>query len=146
MDSLSIAKSISKEKHNLSINSKYNKSKPYKFYSSFNKEEESKNYSISKDNTFKSKKNVILEIQKKKGDEKEIEEEEKEEEKEKEEKEKNFEKNEELIGQGGFSKVYKSNIMIEVVKKVINNKDLFIKEKKYLKLLNNSEIRNYIVK
>ena len=36
--------------------------------------------------------------------------------------------------------------MIEVAKKVINNKDLYKKEKKYLKLLNNSEIRNYIVK
>ena len=56
MDSVSIAESISKEKHNFSIHSKYNKSKPYKFYSSINIEEESKNDSISKDNTFKSKK------------------------------------------------------------------------------------------
>ena len=154
MDSVSIAESISREKHNLSIHSKYNKSKPYKFYSSINIEEESKNDSISKDNIFKSKKNVILEIQEeKKEDEKEIEEEEKEEEKEKdkkeekEKKEKNFEKNEELIGQGGFIKVYKSNIMIENAKKIINNnKDLYKKEIYDLQISNNSKYINDIIK
>jgi serine/threonine protein kinase len=36
--------------------------------------------------------------------------------------------------------------MIEIAKKVINNKDLYKKEKYYLQILNNTEIRNNIVK
>ena len=36
--------------------------------------------------------------------------------------------------------------MIEVAKKIINNKDLYKKEKYYLQILNSSEIRNNIVK
>ena len=64
-----------KHKHKLSIYYRLNQSKPNNNYSSFNKEKESKNYSISKENTFNSKKNVILEIQEvNKEDEKEKEE------------------------------------------------------------------------
>ena len=150
MDSSSIAKV--NDSQSISKNFKFESSRQIEIEiesQSYIEKKESKNYPSTKHSTNDSKENVIKEIKEEnEEDEKEEEEKEKkeEEEREKEKKEKNFEKNEELIGQGGFSKVYKSNIMIEVAKKVINNKDLFIKEKKYLKLLNNSEIRNYIVK
>jgi hypothetical protein len=81
---------------------------------SYIEKNELKDYSSTKHNTNDSKENVISEIKEEnEEDEKKEEEEEKEEKKEEEkkekeeEKEKNFEKNEELIGQGGFSKVYK---------------------------------------
>ena len=67
MDSVTSDEMNSEEKqhkHKLSIYYRLNQSKPNNNYSSFNKEKESKNYSISKENTFNSKKNnVILEIQ-----------------------------------------------------------------------------------
>ena len=157
LDSSSVAKV--NDSQNISKNFKFESSRQIEIEiesQSYIEKNESKNYDSTNHNSNDSKENVISEIKEEnEEDEKEEEEKKKEEKEEKkeeekkekeEEKEKNFEKNEELIGQGGFSKVYKSNVMIEVAKKVINNKDLFKKEEYYLKLLNNSEIRNYIVK
>ncbi len=148
LDSSSVAKV--NDSQNISKNFKFESSRQIEIEiesQSYIEKNESKNYPSTKHSTNGSKENVIVEIKEEnEEDEKEEEEKEKEKKEKEKEKEKNLEKNEELIGKGGFSKVYKSNIMIEVAKKVIKNKDSFIKEKKYLKLLNNSEIRNYIVK
>ena len=164
------------DNYSISKFSKFDKSKPCKIYSSYISEEPQKcnctreNTSNSNEievQTIKEEdeKEKKLKKRKRKTKVKEFEEDKTEKEKkykkykkekkskkekkfknEKDEKEKDIEKDDKFIGKGGFSRVYKSKIMIEIAKKIINNKKLFKKEKYYLKLLNNTKIKKNIVK
>ena len=124
MDSISSKNANENNNNNRNIikteHSNFHKSNPPKFDSSYYKEEPKNNNSIYK---YKNKSNeneirIIIED----------------------------DKEDEFIEKGGFSIVSKSKIMIEIAKKEITEKFLFEKEKFYLKLLNNTEIKNNIVK
>ena len=110
--------------------SKFNDSKHNDFYynSSHNNNDSNKESSsnTTKENSANSNSNEISTI--------------------KEENENENEEEDEIIGKGGFSTVFKSKMAI--AKKIYNKTDtnLYEKEKKYLKLLNNTEINNNIVK
>ena len=125
MDSISSKNANENNNNNRNIikteHSNFHKSNPPKVDSSYYKEEESKNNNSIRKNKNKSNENEIRII---------IED----------------DKEDEFIEKGGFSIVSKSKIMIEIAKKEINEKFLFEKEKFYLKLLNNTEIKNNIVK